>query len=175
MITILKFQRKPKPGLCDFPSPSLTENEGIFRSKLGFSRTYTFQDSFLREFCPRGPGESWAGLLSKGLASGHKPCAEGIYPPRFLLRPGGGSQRLHECPLLLHNSSWGQFPWEVVTDRRPSLATMVCGHGRRVATPGNERPLQGPRLPRPATGPLCSGHIRGSLNPEADGSQDRST
>lgn len=116
VITILKFQRKPKPGLCDFPSPSLTENEGIFRSKLGFSRTYTFQDSFIREFCPRGPGESWACLLSKGLASGHKPRAEGFYPPRFLLRPGGGSQRLHECPLLLHNSSWGQFPWEVVTD-----------------------------------------------------------
>lgn len=30
--------------------------------------------------------------------------------------------------------------------------TMACSRGRRMATPGNDRPLQGPLLPHPAMG-----------------------
>lgn len=57
--------------------------EAFFISKVGFSRTYTFHNSFLWEFCPRGPGESWGSLLSKDLAAGHK-------PRRLPRRPGSG-------------------------------------------------------------------------------------
>lgn len=107
--------------------------KAFFISKVGYSRRCTVEDSFLREFCPRGPGEFQEGLGSKERAAGHK--------LRWLRFEVGASSF---PPVLLHprGSSWETAGWGITTQvsaahSQQQLSTVFMARAyKSQATPG---------------------------------------